>query len=485
MAYTVNHEDIWIESTDELSWVQRFNESLNYENLAINSISYRDYKPTQLQFILTSATQTQVIKMKIKYANRLTRTHVKYAVVCRYDSSKKEWVIIPHSVNAVDKTLEFESNVIGVFGVFINHYWYSEMTQRMADEYPNWTKIRNTTESTGQKFLNYFGMELETVQDYIEWTSEQKYISTADVDALDWVYMYQLPDITVTDILSFTRKVGSTTIEVPILDTLKAFFYNDTNQGGVVDYEENKYYTTKSYGNLTLSVTRQEETTTHQVVPMDYHIWNAFDEFGLLLGIERLHLEKNANYKERILDVFRYPSGTHDIGLTNGIARNLQLIQRKDKNGNQLIWENDNKDLYLKNTTGKFIDTRTLQIDDIPLTTEEFLVDAVGNVRIFAKRLGTSHKVSYIYGVDKYQLYNKTDEALYKMMYQEDGQATSKLLTWVEYINTVAPIMWDRFNWDEGFWDTINKDLTGLGYVPNTWDSDIEVWKEYVFESDK
>lgn len=485
MAYSVNHEDICIESTDTLSWVQRFNPALNYDNLSINAFSYRDYRPTQLQFVLTSAVQTQTIKMKINYANRLTRTHVKYAVVCRYEPTTDEWRILKHTVNEETKAFEFESHVVGIFCIFVNHYWYSEITQRMADEYPNWTKIRNSAESTGQQFLNYFGMELETVHDYLEWISDQKYISTADMNALDWVYMYQLPDISLKDKIQLTRRIGSNNIEVPILESLKQFFYNDTNQGGVLDYEENKYYTTKSYGNLMLNITRDGNTLSHQVTPMDFHIWNTFDEFGLLLGVERLHLEKNVDYKERILDVFRYPSGTHDIGLTNGIARSLKLIQRKDKNGNQLIWQNDAKDLYLKNTTGKFIDARTLQVDDVTLTEEEFTIDEVGNILIFAKHIGKPHRISFIYGVDKYQLYDKANESLYKMMYQEDGQATSKLLTWVEYINTVAPIMWDRFNWDEGFWDTIDKDLTGLGYVPNMWDSNIEVWKDYVFESDR
>jgi hypothetical protein len=483
MAYTVNHEDIWIEGTETFGWMQKYDSSLNYDNLAINSPSYCDYRPTRLQFHVTSAVATQSIRMKIKYANRLTRTHLKYAVVCRYEPTTNEWRMVKHTVNTADRTLDFTSNVVGVFGVFINHYWYSEMTQRMADEYPNWAKVRNSKESTGQKFLNYFGMELETVQDYLEWISEQKYISTADMDALDWVYMYQLPDVNLTDTIKFSRLLSG--VEVPVLETIKEFFYNDTNQGGIIDYEDNKYYTVKSYGNLLLTLTRGDTTTTHNVTPMNYHIWNTFDEFGLLLGVERLHLEKNADYKERILDVFRYPSGTHDIGLTNGIARSLKLIQRKDKKGNQLIWSNDNKDLYLKNTTGKVIDTRTLQVDDKPLIEEEFTVDQVGNVRIFAKKEGKSHTVSFIYGVDKYQLYDKTNEALYRMMYEEDGQATSKLLTWVEYINTVAPIMWDRFNWDEGFWDTIDKDLTGLGYVPNIWDSNIDVWKDYVFESDR
>lgn len=472
MAYTIDHEDIWLESSDAFTWQQSFDDTLNYENLAINQESYMDYQPTRLQFLLNFTGENQTIQIKLKHINRLNPTHLKYAAVCQYNSETKEWAIIPHTLNK--KTLDFTITQSGVFGVFINHYWYSSFTQRMADEYPFWTKIRNNKESNGQLFLNYFGIELEVVYDYLLWIKDQKYIQTVDVTVLDWVYMYQLPDIMLNDTLQFMQ--GDK--EIPVLETLQEFFYNERNQGGIVDYQDKRFYTTKAYGPLKLNITRDDVTTAHDVTPMDYHIWGALDEFGLMLGVERLHLEKNEEYRERILDVFRYPAGTHDIGLTNGIARELQLIKR-------ITWENDQKEFYLKNTSGKFIEPRSIKVDDVSLEEGAFTIDEAGSLSISARNEGTSHVVSFIVGVQKHQLYNKADEKLYKMIYQDDGQATSKMMTWVEYINTFAPVMWDRFNWDEGFWDTISQDLTGLGYVPNIWDSNIEVWKNYVFDSDR
>lgn len=56
-----------------------------------------------------------------------------------------------------------------------------------------------------------------------------------------------------------------------------------------------------------------------------HHIWNPFDEFGMLLGIYRLHGERNAQFKERILDVFRKPANATKTGLMNGISRELGL----------------------------------------------------------------------------------------------------------------------------------------------------------------
>lgn len=486
MAFIINHEDLYIESGQPLSWKQSFDDSLNYENLYINSEDYKDYRPTRLQFHLVSGTSRQTIKMKIIYRNRLSKLQAKHAIIGHYDVARNQWVILPHEQNEENGSLDFTASAVGSFCVFVNHYWYSSLTQRLADEYPSWTRIRQSQGSAGQKFLNYFGMELETVQDYLEWIREQKYIGTADLHTYDWVKMYKLPDIKLSDSIKLHRVYGSgSLVEIPVLESLREFFYNDQNHGGIIDYQESRLYCAKPYGDLKLTITREGTSQEYTLSPLDYHIWNAFDEFGMLVGVKRFHLESNEDLKERILDVFRYPSGTHDIGLTNGIARELALIERKDRFGKKLIWEDDRKDFYLKNSTGKVIDIRTIRVDNQALASQQFQVDAAGGIRIFARNEQKKHEISFIYGIEKYQLYDKSDESLHKMIFEEDGQATPTLLNWVEYINTVAPVMWDRFNWDEGFWDTIDKQLTGLGYVPNTWDSNIEVWKDYVFDSER
>ncbi|GIN55146.1 MULTISPECIES: low copy number virion structural protein [Bacillus subtilis group] len=485
MPHIVEHEDIWIESSDTLSWQQRFDDTLNYENLQINKKEFTDYKPSKLQFCFVSSIAQQNIKVKIPYANRLSDIHAKNAAICRYEESEKQWVLIQHALDDVNKTLNFETDITGIYGVFINHYWYSSLTQRLADEYPNWTNIRQNKNSTGQAFLNFFGIELETVQNYLEWIQDQKYIQTADIRTLDWVHMYQLPDIKTSDELSVTRFNGIESVNVTVLESLKEFFYNDRNEGGILDYGENKFYTVKNHGQLTFNILRNDSSTAIKIKPTDFHIWNAFDEFGLFVGVERMHLESNLDYKERILDVFRYPSGTHDIGLTNGISRDLKMIQRKDKSGKEIEWQDDSKDLVIKNKSQNKIDIRTLRIDDEPLIEGQYHVDSVGNIRINALNQNRTHTVSFIGGIEKYELFNKDQEPLYKLMFQEDGQATFTLLKWVEYINTIAPVMWDRFKWDEGYWDSIDKSLTGLGYVPNIWDSNIDVWREYQFDSDR
>ncbi len=64
-------------------------------------------------------------------------------------------------------------------------------------------------------------------------------------------------------------------------------------------------------------------TTTH--TPVIHPIFNELDRFGLLLGLPRLEEERNADYKQRLLDVMVNRAGSTYRGLINGITRELGL----------------------------------------------------------------------------------------------------------------------------------------------------------------
>lgn len=59
--------------------------------------------------------------------------------------------------------------------------------------------------------------------------------------------------------------------------------------------------------------------------PRAHHIFNALDEHGVVLGLERLHEEHNAAYKRRLLDVMVHRAGSTYAGLLHGITRELGL----------------------------------------------------------------------------------------------------------------------------------------------------------------
>ena len=61
------------------------------------------------------------------------------------------------------------------------------------------------------------------------------------------------------------------------------------------------------------------------LTPQPYNVWNAFDEQGLLLSLQRNPGEKNIPYKNRLLDVYANPGNSTYTGLVNGISRELGL----------------------------------------------------------------------------------------------------------------------------------------------------------------
>lgn len=59
--------------------------------------------------------------------------------------------------------------------------------------------------------------------------------------------------------------------------------------------------------------------------PVPNQSYNFFDRFGAVLGLTRLENERNAEYKQRLNDVFVHRSNSTYRGLINGITRELGL----------------------------------------------------------------------------------------------------------------------------------------------------------------
>lgn len=64
----------------------------------------------------------------------------------------------------------------------------------------------------------------------------------------------------------------------------------------------------------------------HAMVAVEeFDLWNIFDSWGLLLGVDRIKLETNRDYRARLKNVFRAPGGVTERGLLQGLARDLNL----------------------------------------------------------------------------------------------------------------------------------------------------------------
>jgi len=81
------------------------------------------------------------------------------------------------------------------------------------------------------------------------------------------------------------------------------------------------------------------------LTPVPHHVWNELDRQGLILGLSRLKEERNAEYKQRLLDVMIHRADSTYLGLIYGITRELgltisdaiQIIPIKDSEGVPLL----------------------------------------------------------------------------------------------------------------------------------------------------
>ena len=427
--------------------------------------TYENYKPTKLLFKVLNESHAS-INLTISYAKALPRIYAKHAVIAQLNENN-EWVLLDTSIDHQEQTLSTTSNRVGVFCVFVNTYWYSSYTQEIANEFPTWTRIQQTPESLGQRFFNFLGLHLEEVKEYLTWIAEQKYIDTIDLHVLDWVYLYEAGNIDRHNNVRVLANLNHQKVALKEKPTIRSFFYNEEDEGVIIDYQKKRIYSTVEYPLLYIESDDGEIGAT----PTAHHMWNAIDEFGLLVGLRRRYLEANKEMKERILDVFRYPSNTSDEGLTNGIARELNLINH------DLIWKDDSKAFVLENHTGSYIDPRSIRLNGQRIAEDFYEITEENDLIIHPLNTGNTYTVSFIQGVKKFELHDKKNVELQKMMYQNNGMATTKLKNWVEYIHQISPIMWDHFRWDQGFWDTIDIKSTGLGFLPNQWDSTFDKWK--------
>ncbi|UOE58071.1 hypothetical protein [Cytobacillus oceanisediminis] len=212
-------------------------------------------------------------------------------------------------------------------------------TKSMMSMLPQWMKMAKDPESVGAKFLNAFGVEISEVERYLEGIWNNMYIGTADLQKVD--FCYKVP-LALRDVVNVGADVhvrlvmNGERVECMPVDTVRLFFEGHENQFMIDETEGYVYIRALDYfmeENIFKPFDAIEIGDTLHYEYMLHHIWNPFDEFGMLLGIYRLPGERNLAFKERILDVFKNPGGATKNGLINGISRELGISKEDVKLG--------------------------------------------------------------------------------------------------------------------------------------------------------
>lgn len=222
----------------------------------------------------------------------------------------------------------------------------NRFTEQMQAMLPQWMKMAKDSNSVGAQFLNAFGLEFEDIRAYLDEVLTNQYIDNVDVSQVDITYKVPVALPTVLDMESIDQVMGTKKdmrYKITLVETLKEFYTSSADQDTcIIDRGEGLIYIRPRaeliYGDKFVPYDSVEINGAVHYDLILHHVWNPFDEFGLLLGLQRLYGEQNASFKERILDVFKNPGNATQQGIINGLSRELGI-----KKGEMSIKELANK----------------------------------------------------------------------------------------------------------------------------------------------
>lgn len=366
---------------------------------------------------------------------------------------------------------------------------FSEITTTIMKELPRWFKMRKDKNSIGAQFLNIFGLQFEDIQFYLQYAFDNQYIDSADINQVDIIYKATLPSSLLPEdritlvgdgmklVQVFTLKDFLHNLNVKWLNHKEIYYHNPY----FIDWERKVIYVRKAYGvtdeypeghiRLTMENTVGEVILETDIPLGIHHVWNFFDEFGLLLDTPRLYGERNREYKERLLDVFRHPANSTYRGLMNSLARDLGL-HVKEK------WQDGGVDMTLKHAN---IILDSIEVDGQPWPAENTYVDR--SERLVLKSdlnyLGKTRDVRFVAGLEMHKFFDKRDYAFQEELYSIDRLATPMLQYYVDVITNQVPVMWGQFIWNESFWDIADVKMSGYGFIPSYNDARFLNWSKY------
>lgn len=293
-------------------------------------------------------------------------------------------------------------------------------TQEMLDNFPEWMAMRElenpaavgssaTPGSLGGKFLNAIAGEwVEEVTNKLTTMDLQFYITSSDLNEVAWVYRTE-------QVPGFVWSVTGNGTALARAADLEEFYAANSDHVMWWDEEEEIVYTSKLYTTLQIN-----GVTFTQVV---HHVWNTFDDIGLMVDLQRLHLESNDSYQKRILDV-------HINRLGSGMNA-FKLALRRELN----LWK------YWSQAT-----PHVLGATPAATPTSDFY--------------GATPEILEMSDIE--------DDPIY---IQPDGMPTQRFIDLVDKLAIDFPTTWGRFRWDKTFWDMGGEKHEGYGILPYRFDA--------------
>lgn len=368
----------------------------------------------------------------------------------------------------------------------MNDLQFAKYTEKIKSMLPHWLEMRKGSyDSIGLQFLNIAGMQLDDIENMLDYAYKQVVIDTIDVDFVDITYKALIPASYNINDINAVMSISNSLSEVESLHKFFGLDYSnkineviETSEYYFFDRERKILYfrdvidkdNTYPNGRIGILLSNGELVNIPLTI---HHVWNFMDEFGALLGCKRLYAEKNIDYKNRLLDIFANKSNSTKRGLANGIARELGL--RKFK-----VWVDPREEFIIKD---KMVIANTITKNNILVDLENIDINADGYLVIKPDMYEEYRDltISYICGLEINSLANSRSSKFSNEIYQSDGSVTDLLLSYISEIKKNSSILWNDFLYDETMWvkDDNEFDINHFSFIPTRLDANIKGFSRY------
>lgn len=291
-------------------------------------------------------------------------------------------------------------------------------SRSVLSRFPSWTKVyadslqRATPETAlpetnaGKVINAILGEDLDEIDVLISRIELDSFIGLSDQNQIAWLYVY-------SNIKPGFIKVTADNFEMARVSSMRellehrttdyVFYYNFLTAQLFALFKPNK---------LKIDGVLYESQTVQNI--------NSFDEFGLKVGLQRLYLESNANFRLRILDVYQNPPAINAESLKRTLRRELD------------IW----------------------------------------------RAFGSTPNSSYVGATP--EILEMSDIEKDDRYFSKDGAPTKDFMDFVEYLNRQYPSNLGYIKWGEAYWDPAGKRMEGFSQIPQITDS---ATSEYYIEN--
>ena len=241
------------------------------------------------------------------------------------------------------------------------------------------------------------GEDLDLVDVLISKIELNSFIETSEESQIAWFYAH-------SNIRPGFIKVVSDNIEMARVSSMRELL-----QQRVTDYVFYYNFLTTQLFTLFRPNRLVIDGTLYQCEPVQQI--NYFDEFGLKVGLQRLYLETNNNFKKRILDVYQNPPAINLEGLKKTLRRELDIWR---------VFGSTPDSLYF----------------------------------------GATPEILEISDIEKNQKY-----------FNQEGIPTEDFKDFVEYLNKKYPSNFGYIKWGQAYWDPAGTRREGFASLPQITDS--------------